>query len=522
MLPDEDNACPSTENKKTPPPYIFFYDFRNVLKNDELGREIARIAFPAALGFVADPIASIVDTAFVGQIGPVELGAVGLSVALLSLVSRITIFPLVSITTSFVAEEDTIGTTTSVSDKQETESLEKGSAVNSESKELIPKDGPFEGAYKSNSLAVSSFDVEKIQIQSQRKHIPSASTALVIGAILGFIQAIFLISGAKPLLHLMGISSDSPMLLPAQQYLTLRALGAPAVLLSTAMQGAFRGLKDAKTPLYAIVIGDVTNLILDPIFMFVFGLGVRGAAIAHVISQYLITAILFWRLVQQVDLLPPSIKHLTFSRFLKNGSLLLIRVLAVTFFLTLSASLASRLESAPMAAFEVCLQVWLATSLLADGYCVAGQALLAGAFAKRDYAEVTAIASRVLQLGLLLGLMLAAVIGVGLGFGGRLFTNDVDVLHMMIAAIPFVAGTLPINAVAYVFDGVFFGSSDYAYAAYSMVMVSIGSTLCLIFLSSSYKFIGLWIALAIFMSLRASVGFLRLGTGSGPWNYLKS
>lgn len=42
------------------------------------------------------------------------------------------------------------------------------------------------------------------------------------------------------------------MLKPAQQYLTLRSLGAPAVLLSLAAQGVFRGLKDTKTPLHAI------------------------------------------------------------------------------------------------------------------------------------------------------------------------------------------------------------------------------------------------------------------------------
>lgn len=44
---------------------------------------------------------------------------------------------------------------------------------------------------------------------------------------------------------------DSPMLKPAKQYLMLRSLGAPAVLLSLAMQGVFRGFKDTKTPLYA-------------------------------------------------------------------------------------------------------------------------------------------------------------------------------------------------------------------------------------------------------------------------------
>jgi len=47
------------------------------------------------------------------------------------------------------------------------------------------------------------------------------------------------------------IIQDSPMLSPAKKYLTLRAIGAPAVLLSLAMQGVFRGFKDTRTPLFA-------------------------------------------------------------------------------------------------------------------------------------------------------------------------------------------------------------------------------------------------------------------------------
>lgn len=42
---------------------------RNGLKLDELGLEIAQIALPASLALTADPIASLVDTAFIGQIG---------------------------------------------------------------------------------------------------------------------------------------------------------------------------------------------------------------------------------------------------------------------------------------------------------------------------------------------------------------------------------------------------------------------------------------------------------------------
>ena len=57
---------------------------------------------------------------------------------------------------------------------------------------------------------------------------------------------------------------NSSMLKPAIQYLTLRSLGAPAVLLSLAMQGVFRGLKDTKTPLYATSNLTFTFLFLVP------------------------------------------------------------------------------------------------------------------------------------------------------------------------------------------------------------------------------------------------------------------
>ncbi|XP_043816048.1 protein DETOXIFICATION 42-like [Manihot esculenta] len=392
------------ENLAKLPLVMLLKDTRNVFNMDELAVEIAQIAVPAALALAADPVASLIDTAFIGHLGPVELAAVGVSIAIFLL------FKL-----------------------QKTSSLRNAFSV----------------------------------------------------------------------------VQDSPMLIPAQQYLTLRSLGAPAVLLSLAMQGVFRGIKDTKTPLFATVVGDVANIILDPIFIFVFRLNVCGAAIAHVISQYLISLILLWKLIEHVDLLPPNIKDLQFGRFLKNGFMLLMRVIAATICVTLAASLAARHGSTSMAAFQVCLQIWMATSLLADGLAVAGQAMLASAFANKDHDRAKAIASRVFQYGLLLGLVLSIFLFGGLQFASRLFTEDVNVLNLIAVGIPFVAATQIVNVLAFVFDGINYGASDFAYSSYSMVLVSIISILCLFALSSSHGFFGIWVALTIFMTLRAYVGLLR-------------
>ncbi|PKU74380.1 protein DETOXIFICATION 42 [Dendrobium catenatum] len=513
LLPD--SAAPSMSEGRTECPLrVFFKDARSAFKKDELGLEIVQIALPAALALMADPIASLIDTAFIGQIGPLELAAVGVSIAVFNQVSRVAIFPLVGVTTSFVAEED-------ATCKMADEELEVGNfKFPSETKELIPHNDSNERA---NSLSFSSdMSTNSAKIESERKNIPSVSTALVIGGILGLLQTMLLVFCARPILTFMGVKHDSPMMTPASQYLTLRSLGAPANVLSMAMQGVFRGFKDTKTPLYATVAGDATNIILDPIFMFVFHLGVSGAAIAHVISQYLIALILLWKLLRRVEVLPPSISDLQFHRFLKNGFLLLTRVIAVTFCITLSASKAARMGSIPMAAFQICLQVWLTISLLADGLAVAGQAILASAFARKDYQKAASAASRVLQWAVILGLFLCALLGGGLQFASKLFTKDAEVLHLIHIAIPFVALSQPINALAFCFDGINFGASDFAYSAYSLVMVAIASVLCIIFLSSSYGFIGIWVALTIYMSLRFFAGLFRIGTARGPWTFLRT
>ncbi|KAH7510635.1 hypothetical protein FEM48_ZijujUnG0106000 [Ziziphus jujuba var. spinosa] len=563
---------------------VFFRDARLVFKLDSLGKEILRIAFPAALAVAADPIASLIDTAFIGHLGPVELAAAGVSIALFNQASRITIFPLVSITTSFVAEEDTIAQIKINAEKSDNlekssdfksgelnhldldiekgaakpkgdnlvtsntngENLEKSLSESSKKLELkvVEKESKADNTEKdadenanskdleagndSNASAlqkvpnsVNSSNKKNAEINKGRRHIASASTALIFGTILGLVQAIFLVFGAKTLLGVMGVKSDSPMLAPAQKYLVTRSFGAPAVLLTLAMQGIFRGFKDTTTPLYVILFGYAINIALDPLLIFVLHMGIRGAAIAHVFSQYLMALILFLMLMRKVDLVPPSLKYLQFGRFLRNGSLLLARVIAVTFCVTLAASLAARLGSTPMAAFQTCLQVWLTSSLLADGLAVAVQAILACAFAEKDYKKATAAATRVLQMSFVLGIGLALVVGVGLYFGAGIFSRDVNVLHLIRIGLPFVAATQPINSLSFVFDGVNFGASDFAYSAYSLVLVAIASIASLFLLCRSEGFVGIWIALTIYMGLRTLAGVWRMGTGTGPWRFLR-
>ncbi|KAI9116601.1 hypothetical protein K1719_012259 [Acacia pycnantha] len=533
--PADDN----NNSKWKMPLFVFFNDARNVFKMDSIGKELLGIAFPAALAVAADPIASLIDTAFIGHLGPVELAAAGVSITLFNQASRITIFPLVSITTSFVAEEDTLKSITATKVAQDDDqsnhhdieksfpkknhaSLGNSSFSNVEvqdsstkASDLCENDVENDASLKNDNhlthdteTNTSSTDKNsnKSKVKKKKKkQIASASTALIFGTILGLIQASLLIFAAKPLLLLMGAKRGSPMLILAQKYLKLRAVGSPAVLLALSMQGIFRGFKDTKTPLYVIVLGYALNVALDPLLIFHFKLGLTGAAIAHVVSQYLMALALFLILLRRVDLKPPSIKDLQIFRFLKNGGLLMLRVIAVTFCVTFAASLATRLGTISMAAFQTCQQVWITTSLLADGLAVAIQAVLACSFAKKDYVKAKAAAARVLQMTFVMGVGMAPVVGIGLYFGAGVFSKTASVLQLVRIGLPFVAATQPINALAFVFDGVNYGASDFTYAAASLMK----------------GFVGIWIALSIYMALRMLAGIWRMGTGTGPWRFLR-
>ncbi|QHN97312.1 protein DETOXIFICATION 43-like isoform X3 [Arachis ipaensis] len=543
MNMEESGRLNSYRSKWKMPVFVFFKDARLVFKNDSLAKEILKIAIPAALAVAADPVASLIDTAFIGHLGPVDQGAAGVAIALFNLSSKITVVPLVSITTSFVAEEDTIQKTNQNETKLTYELVTKNNdhlhhqdmqvcERTQDGRMKSPMPTPENNVHRDGALTEETNNgneeytniCEKNMLKTvERKKLQlgSASTSLLFATILGIIQAAVLIFADKPLLGAMGLKHGSPMLDPAVKYLRLRSLGAPAMLLSLAMQGIFRGFKDTKTPLYVILFGYALNISLDPLLIFHCNLGLTGAAISHVVSQFFMALILWMILIRKMVLLPPGFKNLQIFRFLKNGGMLLAKVIAASFCATLASSLAARLGAIPMAAFQTCLQVWLTSSLIADGLAVAVQAILACSFAEKDYEKVIAAAARTLQMGFVLGVALSLLVGIGMYFGAGLFSKTIPVLHIIRIGLPFVAATQPINSLAFVFDGVNYGASDFAYSAYSLVMVGFATVASLLILSKSKGFVGIWIALTIFMSLRMFAGFWRMGTGTGPWRFLR-
>lgn len=74
----------------------------------------------------------------------------------------------------------------------------------------------------------------------------------------------------------------------ASAFLLVRGVGCVATTSLLITQGIFRGLGDTVAPMWASVLANGVNLVLDPVFIFVLGWGVAGAALAtvagHVVS----------------------------------------------------------------------------------------------------------------------------------------------------------------------------------------------------------------------------------------------
>ncbi|KAH6768676.1 MATE efflux family protein, partial [Perilla frutescens var. frutescens] len=80
-------------------------DAPGVIAVKDVKQELLMLALPAIFGQAIDPIVLLLETAYIGRLGPVELGSAGVSISLFNIISKLFNIPLLSVATSFVAED---------------------------------------------------------------------------------------------------------------------------------------------------------------------------------------------------------------------------------------------------------------------------------------------------------------------------------------------------------------------------------------------------------------------------------
>ena len=421
-------------------------------------REILRLAVPALAGLAADPLVSLIDTAFVGQLGRVPLGALGVNAS---------IFSMTFVVFNFLA----YGTTPRV-----------GRAVG---------DGDRAAAGR------------------------AVGRALTLALLAGGVALVALQLLAEPVLRLMGASAE--LMGPALAYLRIRAMAGPAVLLITASHGAFRGYQDTRTPMYVTIGFNIVNASLDPLFIFGFGWGLAGAAAATAIAQW-IGALVFLGLLLGVrreelgvPLAWPSLRSLV--PFLKVGRDLLLRTGSLVGTMTLATAVAARVGVTAVAAHQVAHQLWLFLALVVDALAVAAQALVSKHLGADDPDAARAVSDRLVQWGL--------AVGVALGVGFFLlrpvlphfFTDDPATVRALLDVYLFVALLQPLNGLVFVGDGIYMGAEAFPYLAKAMIGTALVAAAVLgLVLPMGWGLRGVWGGIATLMAgrlLTLGVPYLR-------------
>jgi Na+-driven multidrug efflux pump len=210
-----------------------------------LDKEFLTIAIPAFIQFAAEPLASLINTVYLGRLGSLALGAAGVAISAQYSVSKLYNDPLLRTSISLVAAASPLPDNSTLSDSPD----QMNTSCNSQL-----------------SKAVSS--------------------ALLLAGVIGIIQGAVYVLWSGSIINSMGVASSSPMYEPAAAYLRVRGIGAPGATLWLVANGIFRGLGDTATPLRWALAFAALNAMLDPLFIFGLRLGCPGAAIGTVLAQY--------------------------------------------------------------------------------------------------------------------------------------------------------------------------------------------------------------------------------------------
>ena len=159
----------------------------------------------------------------------------------------------------------------------------------------------------------AAFALSKYLGEGNKQKANNASVhSIIINIIISFIVTIILLILLNPIMNAMGAGQTIGY---ATDYGVIILLGSVFIILSNALYGIFRGEGDTTRPMYAMMASAILNMILDPIFIYKFDLGVMGAAAATIVSSiFVILVLIYWFYIKKDTYLKPNISNFTFEK----------------------------------------------------------------------------------------------------------------------------------------------------------------------------------------------------------------
>ena len=371
-------------------------------------KQINKLAVPAIIAGISEPVLSLTDAAIVGHIptnATESLAAVGIVSSFLSMLIWV------------------LG-----------QSRSAISAIISQ----------YLGANKLHEVK---------QLPAQAIAIIVAISVFVCTITVPFSDSIFKFYNAKDLL--LEYSVD---------YYNIRIIGLPFTLYTFAVFGIFRGLQNTYYPMVIAIIGTVVNIVLD--FILVYGisdfipaLNLKGAAIASAFAQLLMagmaTVLLLKKTPITLKLTLPLNKEL--PKFLHMIGNLIIRTLVLNLGLYFATSFATDYGTNYIAAYTIAINLWLFAAFAVDGYASAGNILSGKLYGGNQIKLLVELSNRLLKRALIVGVLMAGIGALFYESLGSLFTNEKSVLDEFYKVFWIVLLMQPFCALTFVYDGIFKG-----------------------------------------------------------------
>jgi putative MATE family efflux protein len=419
-------------------------------------REILRLAVPAFLALVAEPMFLLADSAIVGHLGTPPLAALGIASAVLGTLVSLCIFLA-------------YGTTASVA------------------RQL--------GAGNTRGALAQGID------------------GLWLAVVIGVLATLVALPLTRRVVGLFGPGERVADL--AATYLHIALIGAVPLLLMLAATGVLRGLQDTRTPLLVAVVGNLANIVLNVVLVYGVGsfdgLGIAGSALGTLIAQVGSAVALVWVVVraarrESAPLRPdlPGIRQAG-----RAGVPLIMRTLCLRASLLVMTYAAARLGDADLATMQLALTIWSFLAFTLDAVAIAAQAITGRYLGAGDAEGTRAVTARMERWGWLSGI----VTGIGLAavspFLGPLFTGDAVVQDLLVPVLLVAAIAQPVAGIVFVLDGVLIGAGDAVYLAWAQ-LVTLALFAPAAWLVGGQGLVWLWSAFSVcFMGGRAVTLIVR-------------
>ncbi|MEV6570495.1 MATE family efflux transporter [Streptomyces sp. NPDC051577] len=422
-------------------------------------REILALAVPAFGALVAEPLFLMADSAIVGHLGTPQLAGLGVAAALLTTAVSVFVF-LAYATTAAVARR------------------------------------------------VGAGDLQA----AIRQGMDGIWLALLLG---GAVVAIVL-PAAPWLVSLLGASDNvAPY---AITYLRISAFGIPAMLMVLAATGVIRGLQDTRTPLYVAIGGFTLNGVLNVALVYGAGFGIAGSAWGTVIAQCAMAAAYLFVVVRGARRHGASLRPdpAGIRACAQAGAPLLVRTLSLRAVLMIATAVAARLGDADVAAHQILLSLWSLLAFALDAIAIAGQAIIGRYLGAGDTEGAKAVCRRMVQWGIVAGIVLGLLVALARPVFIPLFTGDPAVEAALLPALLVVAISQPVSGIVFVLDGVLMGAGDSRYLAWAMLLtLAVFAPAALLVPALGGGLTALWWAMTLMMLVRMVT--LQLRARSGRW-----